>query len=95
MLETLTATTVSDGWQTAHAYAELGRLAEAVSDRSHGSDRPLRTDDPLRTGGPLRTDGSALLSTTELRALLGEVFRGRPSRANFRTGTLKIGRAHV
>lgn len=72
VLETLTATTVSDGWQTAHAYAELGRLAEAVSDRSHAS------------------DDSALLSTTELRALLGEVFRGRPSRANFRTGTLTM-----
>lgn len=82
VLESLTATTVADGWQTTHAYAELGRLAEATSHTGHTG--------PAAHGTDPEADASGLLSTTELRALLGEVFRGRPSRANFRTGTLTM-----
>jgi exodeoxyribonuclease V gamma subunit len=65
VIESLTAVSATDGWQTSHAYAELGRLTEVA-------------------------DSTIDLSLGELEALLADTFRGRPSRANFRTGTLTM-----
>ncbi|MCW2811506.1 MAG: recC [Friedmanniella sp.] len=66
-VELLTAVSPADAWQTGHALAELGRLADAAS-----------------------LDDEVTLSLPEVSALLAEAFRGRPSRANFRTGTLTM-----
>ena len=65
VISSLTRVSKADGWQTSHAYAELGRLAESA-------------------------DVDIDLSPAELQALLADTFRGRPSRANFRTGTLTM-----
>lgn len=69
-LELLTAVSATDRWQLAHAYAELGRLAEDADDQVAGA--------------------STELGLAEMSALLAETFRGRPTRANFRTGTLTM-----
>ena len=85
-LESLTSVAPRDGWQNAHAYGELARLAAQV-DQPGGTDRAA--DDPGgddRAGGP---DGAGL-SLADVRSLLADAFRGRATRANFRTGTLTM-----
>ncbi len=71
VIEGLTATGPTDGWQVAQAYAELARLTDAAG-----------------------VAEETLLSRAELQALLSDAFRGRPSRANFRTGTLTMCTMH-
>ena len=66
-VDLLTSVSPSDNWQTAHAYAELGALAQLADE-----------------------EAGTVLSLAEVRALLAETFRGRATRANFRTGTLTM-----
>ena len=72
-IDLLTAVPAADHWQVAHAYAELGRLA-----------------DDAAPPNPAGADDGTELSLAEVSALLAETFRGRPTRANFRTGTLTM-----
>jgi exodeoxyribonuclease V gamma subunit len=66
-LESLTAVSAADAWQSAHAFGELSRLAEQADDSEQ-----------------------AALSLADVRALLADAFKGRATRANFRTGTLTM-----
>jgi exodeoxyribonuclease V gamma subunit len=72
----LTATTPSDAWQT----AELRHVLDDVVAEAQG--------------GPGQADGGAVsspeLTLPEVRTLLADRLRGRPTRANFRTGHLTI-----
>ena len=73
-LELLTAVSTADNWQLGQAYGELARIAD--------SRQRARGDADDRDGLPL--------SRREARAVLADLFAGRPSRANFRTGTLTV-----
>jgi exodeoxyribonuclease V gamma subunit len=86
----LTATSPADAWQAAELQAVLMEVADDA--RTGGS--PAQggtvgggTADDARTGGGT---AQGLLSLTELRALLTQRLRGRPTRANFRTGHLTM-----
>ena len=81
-LDSLTSVPRSESWQNAHAYGELARLAEEGG-AGEADDEPVG-----ETGGP--GDGIGQLSLADLRALLADAFRGRATRANFRTGTLTM-----
>ncbi|SDR88636.1 exodeoxyribonuclease V subunit gamma [Microlunatus soli] len=74
-LDLLTAVPSNDNWQLAQAYGELTRIGESAAGDSTGSGH--RRDD-------------LLLTRREARAVLSDLFAGRPSRANFRTGTLTV-----
>jgi exodeoxyribonuclease V gamma subunit len=84
-LDLLTSVRPTDNWQLGQAYGELARIAESAAGGSTGP------------GGSAST-GSALsgrrddveLTRREIRGVLAELFAGRPSRANFRTGTLTV-----
>ncbi|HZU71784.1 MAG TPA: exodeoxyribonuclease V subunit gamma [Acidimicrobiales bacterium] len=73
--ESVAAAAPADAWQ----HEQLHRvLAEAVREATAGASG--------RAAGP----GGSALSLAEARELLGERLRGRPTRANFRTGDLTI-----
>ncbi len=78
-IQALTSVSRADSWQLGHAYAELARIAESAETITEsGSD-----DDQL-------AEAATQLRPAEMRALFADSFRGRPSRANFRTGTLTM-----
>ena len=79
VIEGLTATTPADSWQVSHAYAQLSRLTDAAGDTARDAVGDI---------------DETLLGLAEVRALLADSFRGRASRANFRTGTLTIATLH-
>ena len=84
-LESLTAVPAIDAWQSAHAYGELARLAEQAD--------PARPEAPPASGADgaaSGADGAGGLALSDVRALLADAFRGRATRANFRTGTLTM-----
>ncbi len=80
-LESLTAVPPADAWQSAHAFAELSRLAEQADPALSLSPEPAESD---------RQGSSPGLTLADVRALLADAFRGRATRANFRTGTLTM-----
>ena len=86
VLDALTAVPPSESWQASQAYAELARIG-AVTAHSKSSN-PSPISDPTEPGRGQA--GGLLLSRAEMRLLLAESFGGRPSRANFRTGTLTM-----
>ncbi len=75
-LDSLTAVAPRDLWQSAHAYGELTRLAGQVGDEAGSADT--------------EPDPGAGLSLADVRTLLADAFKGRATRANFRTGTLTM-----
>ena len=75
--DALTATTEAEAWQR----AQLARVLQDVLDEA-GSGTAEGT-------GGAGAEG-AVLSPSELRALLAERLRGRPTRASFRTGHLTM-----
>ncbi len=77
-LESLTAVPSAEAWQSAHAYGELARLTEQSSMTESASG--LESDSEGRIG----------LALSDVRALLADAFKGRATRANFRTGTLTM-----
>ncbi|MGI8457486.1 MAG: exodeoxyribonuclease V subunit gamma [Propionibacteriaceae bacterium] len=82
VVDGLGAVPAADSWQLSHAYAALGDLLAASrveQEGAHGDAAPNQNgDDWSRT----------LLSPADVRTLLDDTLRGRPSRSNFRTGTL-------
>ena len=82
----LTATTQTDGWQI----AELRQLLDDVV--AEAGARPVEsvTDGPGRAAGEAGGPTGAELTLPEARTLLAGRLRGRPTRANFRTGHLTI-----
>jgi exodeoxyribonuclease V gamma subunit len=72
---TLTDVSSDDAWQAGQVQRELSRIA-AESSGSSGSAGAGHTHDLLRL--------------PDVRALLGHRLAGRPTRANFRTGTLTV-----
>jgi exodeoxyribonuclease V gamma subunit len=85
--DALTATTDRDSWQR----AELQRiLDDVVTDAT--SDAATRPTDPTAdpTTDPATEPSSAQLELADVRALLADRLRGRPTRANFRTGHLTV-----
>ena len=84
VIDGLTSTTTADSWQVSHAYAELSRLTESTD----------VADGDGETSGSGTSPSEVVLTLGEVRALLGDTFRGRPSRANFRTGTLTMCTMH-
>ncbi len=76
-IQALTSVSRADSWQLGHAYAELARIAESADSLPEPAEA---ADDQ----GPIQ------LRPAEMRALFADSFRGRPSRANFRTGTLTM-----
>ncbi len=79
--DTLTATSERDGWQR----VELQRiLRDIVAEASGGASGEA-------AGGEAASGGSATpLALAEIRAVLADRLRGRPTRANFRTGHLTM-----
>ena len=83
----LTATTPTDAWQT----AELRHLLDDVVGEAAPSP-------PVQAAGSLAAETTAVgsepagaeLTLPEVRTLLADRLRGRPTRANFRTGHLTI-----
>ena len=75
---TLTDVSSDDAWQAGQVQRELSRIAaeSAGSVESAGSAHP--------------GVGSGLLRLPDVRALLSHRLAGRPTRANFRTGTLTV-----
>lgn len=101
----LTATTSTDAWQTAElrhllddvvAEAQGGPWAGDGAGPGEAADRPapgLAADSGVPPPRPSATDerrASADLTLPEVRTLLADRLRGRPTRANFRTGHLTI-----
>ncbi len=84
-LDALTATTPADAWQAGQARAELAEVA-----RTAGVHAPA----PIGTENGIAAAAAAIdavpLSLADVRGLLAERLRGRPGRANFRTGTLTV-----
>lgn len=76
-VESLTDVAPADAWQAGQVQRELGRIGA-----EHSSRGPGRREDE-RHGGDL-------LRLPDLRALLSSRLAGRPTRANFRTGTLTV-----
>ncbi len=85
-LDALTAVPPSESWQASQAYAELARIGAVAAEGESSNPSPIgAATEPGRA-----QDGGPLLSRAEIRLLLADSFGGRPSRANFRTGTLTM-----
>ncbi len=83
----LTATSSVDSWQTAELRHLLDdMLGEADAGRYSGS---AAEPDAAAAGAP-GAEGGPELSLPEIRTLLANRLRGRPTRANFRTGHLTM-----
>src|SRR5699024_8821270 len=78
-VESLTAAEPGEAWQLGHAWSSLQALRHA------DDGRPSTAEGAAAHGG----DGP-LLDLGDLRAAVDEVLAGRPSRANFRTGSLTL-----
>ncbi|MGH9107174.1 MAG: exodeoxyribonuclease V subunit gamma [Acidimicrobiales bacterium] len=74
--------------------AGTARLACPAADQSWQAEQLRRTlEDVVQSTSPLRAlrpEGGPLLDVAEARALLADCLRGRPTRANFRTGDTTI-----
>jgi exodeoxyribonuclease V gamma subunit len=81
----LTATTPTDAWQT----AELRHLLDDVVAEADATAADFGVD-PSRPSAADERRSSPELTLPEVRALLADRLRGRPTRANFRTGHLTI-----
>lgn len=80
-VEVLCAAEPGESWQVGHAWSVLRRLlADDRGDATTGSAGDADGAAP----------GSAVLDLGDIRALLAAELAGRPSRANFRTGTLTL-----
>ena len=75
-VDALTATTGRETWQR----TELQRLLDDLTDNATGTG--ALTENATAT--------ASLLELADIRALLAERLRGRPTRANFRTGNLTV-----
>lgn len=73
----LTATDDEDAWQVPQFERELARASAGPVDADGES-------------GPASSEGGATLRLADVRALLAHRLAGRPTRANFRTGTLTV-----
>lgn len=73
----LTDVAASDAWQPAH----LHRVLTEIEDLSTAQTAPVPAADPA---------GAGRLRLPDVRAVLEHHLRGRPTRANFRTGTLTV-----
>jgi exodeoxyribonuclease V gamma subunit len=85
-LESLTSVAPADAWQSAHAYGELARLAE----QADPAGREAMPTGPVGAHGADGSGGAEGLTLADVRALLADAFKGRATRANFRTGTLTM-----
>jgi exodeoxyribonuclease V gamma subunit len=74
-VEQLTAVSARDAWQQAQFDRELARARDSAGDSAGVSSAP--------------TSGTALM-LADVRHLLAQQLGGRPTRANFRTGTLTV-----
>lgn len=74
-VDALTDVSAADAWQRGQVQRELSRVRQAADAA------------PTAGGGG---DGGDGLRLPDLRALLGDRLAGRPTRANFRTGTLTV-----
>ena len=84
-VEALTAVPSAEAWQIGQLQRELGRIREAAGAEkpsTAGRGRPGAGGDHGRAVGVLRLP--------DVRAMLADRLAGRPTRANFRTGTLTI-----
>ncbi|MDN5726536.1 MAG: exodeoxyribonuclease V subunit gamma, partial [Propionibacteriales bacterium] len=91
-LESLTATSRDDAWQTTHAWTELNSLleardGEALAGASVTGGSLARAKE---TEGATVDDEGPLLDVHDFSALLDEALAGRPTRSNFRTGSLTL-----
>ncbi|MBL8927343.1 MAG: exodeoxyribonuclease V subunit gamma [Pseudonocardia sp.] len=83
-LDALTATTPADAWQAGQARAELAEVARTAG---------VHASVPAAIGvgsGSVTAAPAVLLGPADVRGVLAERLRGRPGRANFRTGTLTV-----
>jgi exodeoxyribonuclease V gamma subunit len=83
-----------DAWQVTQAKATLAGVAALVSTSSTSEGSLVSTgstsEGPLVSTGSTSGEAGALLALSDVRALLGDRLRGRPTRANFRTGHLTV-----
>jgi exodeoxyribonuclease V gamma subunit len=90
-LDALTATTAADAWQAGQARAELAEVARtagvhAAVPAAIGAGTGIVAAAPA---GDVPID-AVPLGLADVRGVLAERLRGRPGRANFRTGTLTV-----
>ncbi len=78
--------------QWARAIADAADALTATSDRDAWQRRELQRllDDVLEDSGQETRPSAAALELPDVRALLADRLRGRPTRANFRTGHLTV-----
>ncbi len=89
-LDALTATTPADAWQAGQARAELAEVARTAGVHA-ATPAPIGTGTGTGTVGAVAAPVEAVsLGLADVRGLLTERLRGRPGRANFRTGTLTV-----
>lgn len=81
-LDALAAVPTADQWQLGHAHGALVGLA--------GEPEADAPDDIGRLDHPERAQDEVLLGLADVRALLADTLQGRPTRANFRTGSLTM-----
>jgi exodeoxyribonuclease V gamma subunit len=91
--DALTATTDHGSWQRAELQRILDDvLADATSDTTTDATSDTTTDATSRptAAAPRDQPTGAQLELADVRALLADRLRGRPTRANFRTGHLTV-----
>ena len=82
----LTAVGPLEVWQAAQLDRELCAISDAADD---GATDDWSIDNGATDNGATN-NGATVLRVADVRALLGERLAGRPTRANFRTGTLTV-----
>ena len=90
-IDALAAVPPADQWQLAHAHVAL--VALAGTEEMTGSEEITDDPEPARsqiTQGSDDPRRTVLLGLPDVRALLADTMRGRPTRANFRTGSLTM-----
>ncbi len=84
-IEALAAVPSTEQWQLGHAYHALTGLAGEGDGVGEADGEADADDQPDGTG-----EREVLLGLADVRALLSDTLRGRPTRANFRTGSLTM-----
>ena len=87
-LEALTGPQPLTAWVAALSQGLSALTATTLTDAWQESQARAELADVVRSAGPQA--GTVPLSLSDVRGLLADRLRGRPSRANFRTGTLTV-----